>query len=44
MRMTDSVTKVNEQEEKLTQGELGSQIQENNKLQVNLNKRIGFEK
>ena len=42
--MTDIVTKEDQQEEELTQSELGSQMQENNKLQENLNKRAGFEK
>ena len=36
--MPDSVTKGNYQEEELTQGELGSQIQENNTRWENLNK------
>ena len=31
MRMTDSAIKENQEIEKLTQSELGSQIQENNK-------------
>ena len=38
IRMPDSVTKGNYQEEELTQGELGSQIQENNTRWENLNK------
>ena len=41
--MTDSVTKMNQQEEELTQGELGYQIQENNNRQENVNKRAEFE-